>query len=154
MTIEDRLDEDLKAAMKARDRDVLDVIRMVKSRLSERRTSPGFRGPMTDAVAAEVIEAYVKSLGKAIEEIERGGAADNPIVRKYRFEIEYLQRYLPKRLDEDQTRALVRRTVAELGVSGPQAIGRVMGAIMKAHKDEVDGAMVRRILEEELAKQA
>lgn len=151
MTIPERLDEELRRALKAGERDVVDVVRMVKSRLSEKRTSPGFQGPMTDEVAVEVIRSYVKSLEKAIEEIEGGGGAGNPILRKYRFEIEYLQKYLPQRLTEDETRDLVRRTIAETGASGPSAVGRVMGVVMKAHKDRVDGALVRRVVEEELA---
>ncbi len=152
MTIPERLDEELKRALKGGERDVVDVVRMVKSRLSEKRTSPGFRGPMTDEVAVEVIRSYVRSLEKAIEEIEGGGGAGNPILRKYRFEIEYLQQYLPQRLTEDETRDLVRRAVAETGASGPSAVGRVIGAVMKAHRDRVDGALVRRVVEEELAK--
>lgn len=153
MTMVERLDEELKRALKAGERDVVDVVRMVKSRLSEKRTSPGFQGPLTDEVAVEVIRSYVKSIEKAIEEIEKGGGAGNPILRKYRFEIEYLQRYLPQRLSEDETRDLVRQAIAETGASGASAVGRVMGAVMKAHKDRVDGALVRRLVEEELAKE-
>lgn len=152
MTIPERLDEELKRALKAGERDVVDVVRMVKSRLSEKRTSPGFQGPITDEVAVEVIRSYVKAIEKAIEEIEGGGGAGNPILRKYRFEIEYLQKYLPRRLSEDETREIVRRVIADIGASGPSAVGRAMGAVMKAHKDQVDGALVRRVVEEELAK--
>ncbi len=152
MTIPERLDEELKRALKAGERDVVDVVRMVKSRLSEKRTSPGFQGPITDEVAVEVIRSYVKAIEKAIEEIEGGGGAGNPILRKYRFEIEYLQQYLPRRLSEDETREIVRHVIADIGASGPSAVGRVMGAVMKAHKDQADGALVRRVVEEELAK--
>lgn len=152
MTIPERLDDELKRALKAGERDVVDVVRMVKSRLAEKRTSPGFSGPMTDDVAQEVIRAYVKSIEKAIEEIERGGGSGNPILRKYRFEIDYLQKYLPQRLTEDEMREVVRQAIADTGGRGPSAVGRVMGVIMKAYKDRVDGAMVRRVVEEELAQ--
>jgi hypothetical protein len=130
----------------------MDTIRMVKSRVSEKRTAPGFQGPMTDALVREVIITYVKSLKKAIVEFEAGGAKDNPILDKYRFEIDFLGQYLPRTLDEGETRILVREAIAELGVNGPAAVGRVMGAVMKTRKDEVDSALVRRIAEEELAR--
>lgn len=152
MTIIETLDEELRRALKAGERDVVDVIRMIKTRLAEKRTSPGFTGPLTDDVTIEVIRAYIKSIEKAIDEIERGGGAENPILKKYRFEIAYLQRYLPKTLSEQEIREIVRRTIQELGVSGPSAVGRVMGVVMKAHKDKVDGAIVRRIVEEELGR--
>lgn len=154
MTIIETLDEELRRALKAGERDVVDVIRMIKTRLAEKRTSPGFTGPLTDEVAVEVIRSYIKSIEKAIDEIEHGGGAENPILRKYRFEIEYLQRYLPKMLSEEEIREIVRRVIEEMGVSGPSAVGKVMGAVMKAHRDRVDGAVVRRIVEEELGRSA
>ena len=151
MTIEERLHEELVRAMKAREPQVVDALRMAKSRITERQKAPGFTGPMTDKVAVEAISAYVKSLKKAVEEIERGGGKDNPILAKYRFECEYLGGFLPKTLSEDDTRALVVATIAELGVSGPAAVGRVMGAFMKTRKDEVDSVLVKRLVEEALA---
>jgi uncharacterized protein YqeY len=150
--IEERLNAELTRALKAGDRGVVDAVRMVKARIVERAKSPGFQGPMTDRVEVEVVAAYVKSLRKAVDEISAGGGGDRPILEKYRFEIEYLTGYLPKTLSEDETRALVRETVASLGVSGPSAVGRVMGAIMKAHKDEVDSSLVKRVVEEELTR--
>jgi len=150
MTIEERLQAELTRAMKERQQDVLDCVRMVKSKISERRTSPGFTGGITDAVVQEVIDAYSRSLKKALGEFAAGGLTTGPMVDKYKFEIAYLAQYLPQKLDEAATRDLVRKTIAELGVAGPSNVGRLMGAIMKGHKDEVDSALVKRIAEEEL----
>lgn len=149
-TIEERLNAELARALKAHDGRVVDAVRMAKARIVERQKAPGFQGPMTDRVAQEAIAAYVKSLRKAVEEMSGASGGDRPIIEKYRFEIEYLSGYLPKTLSEEETRALVRETIASLGVSGPSAVGRVMGAIMKAHKDEVDAAIVKRLVEEAL----
>ena len=151
-SIEDLLNAELVRALKAGETGVRDCVRMIKTRLSEKRTSPGFTGGITDKIAQDVINGYVKSLKKAIDEIEAGGGRENPILAKYRFEIDYLGRYLPKTLSEDDTRALVRTVIGELGVSGPSAVGRVMGAIMKTRRDEVDSVLVKRVVEEELAK--
>lgn len=151
MGIVERIDEDLTRARKARNREEADALGMIKTRLAEKRTSPGFVGPMTDAIAQEVIGGYARSLKKALAEFEAAGAGTGPLVDKYRFEIEFLSRYLPQTLDEDATRVLVRAAKADLGLAGPSQIGRLMGAVMKAHKDQVDSALVRRIAEEELA---
>jgi len=150
--IEERLNAELTRALKAGDHGVVDAVRMAKSKLVERQKAPGFQGPMTDRVAQEVIGAYVKGLKKAVDEITSGGGGDRPILAKYRSEIEYLAGYLPRTLPEDETRTLVRETLASLGVAGPSQVGRVMGTIMKAHKDEVDAALVKRLVEEELSR--
>lgn len=150
MTIEKTLDDELKRALKARDRGVVDAIRMIKTRITEKRTSAGFSGSIDDALIQDLISSYVKSLNKAIAEMEKGGGGASPVLAKYRFEIGYLEGFLPARMSEEQVRELVRGTIGELGVTGPGAVGRVMGQIMKAHREEVDGDLVRRIVEEEL----
>lgn len=73
------------------------------------------------------------------------------MAEKLGWEVEYLSRWLPKKLDEASTAALVRSAIAELGVAGDsKASGRVIGQIMKDHKDEVDGALVNRLVAEAL----
>lgn len=151
MGIEERINEELTLARKARNREQADALGMIKTRLAERRTSPGFVGQITDAVAVEIIGAYIKSLKKALTEFESGGVSDGPIVDKYRFEISFLSRYLPQTLDEEATRALVRQAKADLGLAGPSQVGRLMGAVMKTHKDQVDATLVRQIAEAELS---
>lgn len=150
MTLEERLDSELKGALKARDKDRLDAIRMIKTRITEKRTAAGFSGDIDDAAVIDLIGSYVRSLEKSIREIEDGGRGDSPVVAKYRFEIDYLGTWLPKMKSEPETRDLVRAVIADLDVSGLSAIGRVMGTMMKSHKGEVDAALVRRIAEKEL----
>ena len=150
MTIEEKLTEELTRALKSGDQNVRDCVRMIKARLSERRTSPGFVGGITDKICQEVISGYSKSLKKAIDEISAGGGQANPLLDKYRFEIGYLQMYLPTTLDEAATRDLVRATILEMGASGLAAVGKVMGAIMKGHREVVDSSLVKRVAEEEL----
>ena len=149
-SIEERLNKELKEALKARDQRVVDAIRMVKTRLTERQKAPGAPKEMSDQMAAEVIASYIKSIRKAMDEIIAAGGTDRPIVEKYRFEIAYLSGFLPKKLGEEETLALVRETVAALGVSGPSHVGRVMGAIMKAHKDVLDPVLLKRLVEQVL----
>ncbi|HKX75778.1 MAG TPA: GatB/YqeY domain-containing protein, partial [Acidimicrobiia bacterium] len=89
---------------------------------------------------------------KARAEFEQGGERGAEMAAKLAWEVDYLSRWLPKKLDEAATRELVRSTVAELSVGGdPKAAGRVIGAIMKTHRDQVDGALVNRLVAEELS---
>lgn len=152
MGLMEKIDTEFVTAMKARQKDTVDVLRMIKSRISERRTAPGFTGELDDALVQEVVSSYCKGLSKAIEEIVGAGAGDNPIIGKYRWEIDYLQAYLPSLLDASATREIVKGVIASLGVSGPKAVGRVMGTVMKEHKGEVDAAIVRQVAEECLAE--
>jgi uncharacterized protein YqeY len=72
------------------------------------------------------------------------------MAEQLRFEITYLSDFLPKKLDEARTRELVRAKLSELGVTDPKQAGRVMGALMKEHKDGLDSALTKRVVEEEL----
>lgn len=147
-TIETKLNDALKEAMRQKDQRVLSVIRQVKTKMTERRTAPDFSGEVNDALWVEVIGSYVKSLKKAQDEFAKGGEKAKAQIEELDFEIRYLEPYLPKMKSEDEVRAIVKDTIAALGVTGKQKIGQVMGAVMKAHKGEVDAALVKRIAEE------
>ena len=146
MSIAAKLDAELKDAMRARDQARLGCIRSVRAKVQEAVNAKGFTGEADDALYVKVIGSYVKSLQKAIDEMKGAGA----VADKYRAEIAYLQPYLPQALDEGATRALVQKTIADLGVTDAKQSGRVMGAIMKDHKDEVDAALVKRLVSEAL----
>lgn len=144
------LDRRFVAALKARDARTTDTIRAVRARVLEEQKKEGGASAEGDSLYLAVIERYVKQLEKALPEFEKGGAAGADTIARYRFEIELLGEFLPKKLGEDATRALVRRTIEGLGTRDPRQLGRVMGALMKEHKDELDAQLVRRLVEEEL----
>lgn len=151
MSIEARLTQQMKDAMRAKDRRTLDLVRMVKSRMGERRTQKGFSGEVNDALWLEVIEAYVKSLKKGVVEFEKvGDEAAMEQVEQLNWEIQALQAYLPAKADEAQVKIWVDEAIAGLG--GPEGLkaGRVMGVIMKAHKKDVEADMVKRLVDEAL----
>ena len=88
---------------------------------------------------------------KARREYEDLGERGADMAAKLAYEVEYLSRWLPSKLGEEETKALVDATIAELGVAGdPKAAGRVIGTLMKAHKDELDGAIANRLVREAL----
>ena len=115
------------------------------------KTAPGFSGQVDDELYRKVISSYVKKMAKAKAEYEAAGDRGKEMAEKLSWEIDYLSRWMPQTLGEEETRALVREAIAELGVSGdPQAVGRVVGHLMKSRRD-LDGATVNRIAREELA---
>ena len=145
MGIQAELREELKAAMRAKDQAKLNVLRAVETEVSNAKTASGFSGEVDDALYLTVVAAYAKKMTKALKEYEGAGERGEEQAAVLRFEVDYLGRWLPKMLDEAETRELVQKTVADLGVSGAKNIGRVMGAIMKDHKGQVDGGLVKRI---------
>jgi uncharacterized protein YqeY len=99
-----------------------------------------------------VIGSYVKKMDKARSEYEEIGERGEAMASKLEYEVEYLSRWLPKKLDEASTRELVRAVIADLGVAGEEkAAGRVTGELMKARGADLDGGLVNRLVREELA---
>src|SRR3989475_1474111 len=123
MALEQQLNDTLTQAIKARDSKTADVVRMIKSRLGERRTAKGFAGEVDDALVLDVIGAYRKQLQKAIVEFEKAGARGQDQVAQLRSEIEFCERYLPRGLDDEALRALVRERVAALNVTDAKQVG-------------------------------
>lgn len=149
--IKDELAAEFKDAMKSGDTARRDVIRQVNAEVSLRKAEPGWDGDDSDAFYVDVIGSYVKKMDKARREYEDLGERGAEMAAKLAFEVEYLSRWLPSKLDEDETRELVEQVIADLGVAGdPKAAGRVTGVLMKAHRDEVDGALANRLVREAL----
>jgi uncharacterized protein YqeY len=148
MALEQELNERLTRAMKERDTQTADVLRMVKSRLQERRTAKGFSGQVDDALVLDVIGAYRKQLQKALVEFEKVGERGAAQAAQLRFEIALCEGYLPKGLDEAVLRDLVRERLAGLGITDAKQVGRLVGDVMKTHKGQVEAGDVKRIAEE------
>jgi hypothetical protein len=151
MGLEQALTDALTRAIKERDARTADVVRMIKSRIMERRTAKGFSGRVDDTLVVEVIGAYRKQLQKALVEFERAGERGAAQAAQLRFEIEFCGHYLPRGLDEPALRALVRERLDALGITDPKQVGRLVGDVMKTHKGQVEAADVKRVAEALLA---
>jgi len=148
MALEQELTNRLTQAIKGKDGRTADVVRMLKTRLQERRTAKGFSGQVDDALVLDVIGAYRKQLQKAIAEYEKLGERGAAHAAQLRFEQEFCEGYLPKGMDEAAVRALVKERLATLGIADPKQVGRLVGDIMKTHKGQVEAGDVKRIAEE------
>jgi len=136
--------------MRQKDRARLDVIRSVETEVSRARSEPGFSGEIDDDLYVRVIGSFVKKMEKAKAEYEDLGEAGKGRADKLAFEIDYLGRWLPQQVGEGETRSVVRDAIAELGIEDPKVAGRVIGHVMKHGPDGLDGALVNRIVREEL----
>ncbi len=149
MTIEEQLVAAQTAAMKDGDRATLSVIRQIRSEVSVARSAPGFTGEVDDELFLSTISTYVKRMGKSKVEYEALGDRGREQAEKLAFEIDYLSTYLPTKLDEPATKALVDQAIEEIGATDPKMTGQVIGKVMKSGED-VDGALVARLVKEQL----
>ncbi|HET7874289.1 MAG TPA: GatB/YqeY domain-containing protein [Methylomirabilota bacterium] len=148
MGLEQELNDVLKQAMKGKDTRTADVVRMIKTRLAERRTAKGFSGEVDDALVRDVILAYRKQLQKALAEYDRAGERGATQAAQLQFELEFCERYLPKAMDATALRALVEERLGALGISDAKQVGRLVGDVMKTHKGQVEAADVKRMAEQ------
>lgn len=148
MGLEQELTDALTRAMKEKDTRTADAVRMLKTKLQERRTAKGFSGTVDDALVLDVVGAYRKQLQKAVAEYDKLGERGAAQAAQLRFEIEFCERFLPRGMDETALRALVQDRLAALKITDPKQAGRLVGDVMKSHKGRVEAADVKRIAEE------
>jgi hypothetical protein len=123
-TLKDRIQDDMKAAMRAKDADRLSTIRMLLAAMKQREVDE--RIVLDDAAVVGIVDKLIKQRRDSIAAFEQAARAD--LVAKEAAEVTVLQAYLPARLSAEEVAAAVAALVAELGASGPGDMGRVMAA--------------------------
>ncbi len=137
-----RIQEDVKLAMKARDRERLATIRMIMAAIKQREVDE--RIDLDDTQVVEVLSRMIKQRRDSLAQYEAAGRQD--LADKEAFEIELIGAYLPPALDDDELDALIDETLTQTGASGPRDIGKVMGAIGPRVKGRADmGEVSRRV---------
>jgi uncharacterized protein len=148
MTLQERVDADLKEAMRAKDTTKLGVLRMLKSALKYAAIAkPGAEAELNDAEGAQVIRKQVKQRQDSIESFEKAGRAE--LVEKEKEELAILNGYLPQPMSVDEISKVVRETIAESGATSRAQ----MGAVMKALQAKVAGRVDGKALSAEVQKQ-
>ncbi len=150
MALKSQLDNDLKAALLSGDRFRAEVLRGLKAVILNEEVAKGKREEgLDDATIEQLIAREVK---KRLDSAQQYAAANRPeLVEAETAESKVLETYLPEQLSEEDIKKAVDETVAALGVSGPQAMGQVMGAIKGKLGNTADGATVARLVKEALA---
>jgi len=147
MGLKERLLQDMKEALKAKDKVRLSTIRMINSLIKNAEIDK--RGELTDEEIIQLLMKYAKQRREAIEMYEKGGRQD--LVEKEKAELEIVESYLPKQLSEDEIRELVREAIEAVGASSPKDLGKVMQYVMPKVKGRADGSLVNKIAREELS---
>src|SRR5690606_8310190 len=148
-TIADRLNDDLKAAMRAGDTQRRDVIRYLRSALHNYEIEK--RAPLDDADAVEVIQAQIKQRRDSIEAYQQAGRQD--LAERELAELAVLEEYLPaelKPMSEDEMRQLVVDTIQEMGLSGPGDMRVLMPALIEKAAGRADNRVLSKIASAEL----
>ena len=148
-TILEQIQNDMAAAMKARDADTLSTLRMLKSALMEAKTKKPRDASLGRDEEIEVLQRYAKKRRETIEELRKAGRAD--LVAREEQEIAVTVRYLPAAMSDDELRAAIAEAVGRLGAAGPRDTGKVIGDVLGRVKGRADGATVSKLVREALA---
>jgi uncharacterized protein len=148
MTLKDRITEDMKEAMRAKQADRLLTIRMLLAACKQKEVDE--RITLDDAAVIGIVDKLIKQRKDSVAAFSQAGRTD--LVNKETAEIQVLEAYLPQRLDATQIAAEVARIVAQTGASGPGEMGKVMGAAKAQLAGKADMALVSAAVKQALAK--
>jgi len=151
MTIREQILSDIKDAMKARDVERRDVLRSLDSMIKNEEIAVGKRdeGLDNDGVST-LVKRAIKQRRDSAEQFKKGDR--NDLAQKEEREINFIEKYLPTQMNEDDVRTIVKKIVDEVGATSKGDMGKVMGSAMSAIGDATDGAIVRKIVEDILSE--
>ena len=147
MTLQERIDADLKDAMRAKEAGKLSVLRGLKSALKYAEIEKA-SADLDDSAAVQVIRKQVKQRQDSIESFEKGGRPE--LAAKEKEELEILNAYLPKGLSSEELSALVRETIAEVGATSKAQMGAVMKVLQAKAAGRVDGKSLSTEVQKQL----
>ena len=143
MNLLEQLTNDMKEAMKAKDKVTLGVVRMVKSSVSNEQIKLGH-----DLTADEELAVLSREMKQRVEELESYKDADREdLAEEIQGQIDVLKRYMPEQMSEEEVVAVVKETIAEVGASSKADLGKVMGALMPKVKGKADGKLVNQTVQ-------
>lgn len=146
MSLAERLNEDMKSAMKSGEKFKLSVIRMIRASLKNIEIDQ--RRELTEQDVLDVLNREVKQRKDAAIDFSKAGRDD--LVEQLEKELEVILEYLPQQLTEEEIKAIVQQTIAEVGVSSKAEMGKLMGALMPKVKGLADGKLVNTIVQQSL----
>lgn len=143
MSLLEQLTNDMKEAMKAKDKVTLGVVRMVKSSVSNEQIKLGH-----DLTADEELAVLSREMKQRVEELESYKDADREdLAEEIQGQIDVLKRYMPEQMSEEEVVAVVKETITEVGASSKADLGKVMGALMPKVKGKADGKLVNQTVQ-------
>jgi len=142
MTLAERLNEDMKLAMKSQDKLRLSVLRMIRAAIKNQEIER--KRALDDSELIDVLSREIKQRRDSLQDFEKAGRTD--LAEQVTAEIEIISAYLPKPLTDEEVTALVQQTIQETGASSKADMGKVMAALMPKVKGRADGKLVNQIV--------
>lgn len=149
MALFEQISEDIKSAMKARDKVALEALRNIKKVFLEAKTAPGANDTLEDADALKILQKLAKQGKESAQTFlanNRQDLADSELAQ-----VEVIERYLPKALEESEIESIVKEIIAQTGAQGMKDIGKVMGIASKQMAGRADGRIISTIVKKLLA---
>ncbi len=148
MSLKDQINSDIKAAMLAKEKDKLTALRAIKSMILLAETEKGAEGGVSEDAEMKLLMKAAKQRKDSLDLYRKEGRDD--LADKEQGELDIINSYLPKQLSEDDLKAELEKVIAQVGASGPQDMGKVMGAATKSLAGKADGktisSMVKTLL--------
>ena len=149
MALFDKINEDIKAAMKARDKVRLETLRNIKKVFLEAKTAPGSDGELSDDAALKIIQKLAKQGKETAETYTSNNRQD--LANEELAQVKVLEEYLPKQLTESEIEAIVKEIISETNASSMKEMGKVMGIASKKMAGQADGKIISGIVKKLLA---
>lgn len=146
MSLGERLNEDMKQAMKNQDKFKLSVIRMIRA--SIKNIEIDTKRTLDDSEVLDILTREIKQRKDSLQEFEKAGRSD--LVEPLKQEIAVIAEYMPQPLTEDEIKVLVQQTIQETGASSKAEMGKVMTALMPKVKGRADGKLVNQLVQQSL----
>lgn len=147
MSLEEKILEEMKQAMKANDKIRLSAIRMIRSSLKNKEIE--LRRRLEDEDIFKVIQGMVRKGEESVEQFQAGGRSD--LVEKERAEIEILKSFLPQPVSEEEIIRIIEETIQETQASSMKDLGKVMKAVMPKLGGKADGKVINQLVKERLS---
>jgi uncharacterized protein YqeY len=144
MSLSDRLNEDMKQAMKSQDKFKLSVIRMVRS--SIKNLEIDLKRTLDDNEVLDVLSREIKQRKDSLQEFEKAGRDD--LANNLKVELVILADYQPQQLTEEEVKTIVQQTIQQVGASSKADMGKVMTALMPQVKGRADGKIVNQLVQQ------
>lgn len=144
MSLKQQIDNDIKAAMLAKNKEELTALRSVKSMILLAETDKGSTGEISTDVEMKLLTKAAKQRKESAEIFLKEGR--NDLAQKEQFELEVINRYLPKQMTEEEVAAELKKIIEQVGAKGPQDMGKVMGTATKQLAGKADGKLISELV--------
>ncbi|WP_017299693.1 GatB/YqeY domain-containing protein [Nodosilinea nodulosa] len=150
MSLKDRISDDIKTAMKAKDKLRLETVRSIKKVILEKETlvRPSGQSELTPEQELEVLTQLAKQRKDSVEQYRKAGRED--LATQEAQELEIIAEYLPQQLSDAEVEAVIDDLIAKTGATSPKDMGKVMGPAMQQLKGRADGGKVQALVKAKL----